>query len=584
MIKKWLIKKTDLEKQKILSDELSVSGITAQILLNRGIDTPGSAYEFLRPSLLNLKDPFLINGMRKSVSRIKKAIERKEQILIHGDYDVDGICATALLELVLKKMGAKVNHYIPDRIMEGFGISENAIKLAIKRKTKLFISVDCGITAKEQTKQLNSAGIDVIITDHHQPSGDLPDAFSILNPLQKGCRYPYKDLAGVGVAFKLASALCGVDSDCIYEHLDLVCLGTVSDVVPLTDENRILTKFGLEQVTNSKKKGLQALISVARLKGKEMSSHYVGYILGPRINAAGRLSSAETALQLLLTDNSQEADLLAETLDIENRNRQKLEQQTLTQALAKLEQTIDFKQDKIIVLQDEDWHSGVIGIVASRLVDRYHRPALIMTTKGKIAKGSGRSIKNFHLVEALDKCSHLLENFGGHRYAAGLTMHKSYLKDFRKLINEIAQSCLKAEDLIPTVEIDMEIGFKSLSDRFFKEMSQLAPFGLANPRPGFATKKLKIKRPPQTIGRDSIKMWVTDGDKVCEAIGFRMADNVPANITDEDIDLAYTCSLNTYKGVKSIQLQLKDIRLNVGAVSGREFSSRNYGAPTIKGE
>ncbi|UCH11886.1 MAG: single-stranded-DNA-specific exonuclease RecJ [Candidatus Omnitrophota bacterium] len=561
MTKKWLIKKTDLERQKILSNELSVSRITAQILLNRGIDTPGSAYEFLRPSLLDLRDPFLMNGMRKSVSRIKKAIERKEQILIHGDYDVDGICATTLLELVLKKMGAKVSHYIPDRIMEGFGISENAIKLAIKRKTKLFISVDCGITAKEQTKQLNSAGIDVIITDHHQPSGDLPDAFSILNPLQKCCRYPYKDLAGVGVAFKLASALCGVDSDCIYEHLDLVCLGTVSDVVPITDENRILTKFGLEQVTNTKKKGLQALISVARLKGKEMSSHYVGYILGPRINAAGRLSSAEKALQLLLTDNSQEADLLAETLDVENRNRQKLEQQTLTQALAKLEQTINFKQDRIIVLQDENWHSGVIGIVASRLVDRYHRPALIMTTKGKIVKGSGRSIKNFHLVEALDKCSHLLENFGGHCYAAGLTMHKGYLEDFRKLINEIAQSSLKAEDLIPTVEIDMEIGFKSLSDRFFKEMSQLAPFGLANHRPVFATKNLKIKSPQQIIGRDTIKMWVTDGDRTCEAIGFRMAGNAPANITDEDIDLAYTCSLNTYRGVKSIQLQLKDIQV-----------------------
>lgn len=562
MIKRWVIKKIDRTKQKILSDELSISSITAQILLNRGIATPHKAYEFLKPGLLNLKNPFLMKGMYKSVSRIKRAIREKEGIMIHGDYDVDGICATALLEITLKNMGAKVNHYIPDRIQEGYGINENAIKFAINRKTKLFISVDCGITAIKQIAQLNRAGIDVIVTDHHQPSDKLPGAFSVLNPLQKDCPYPYKDLAGVGVVFKLISALYGVDSDYIYEHLDLVCLGTVSDVVPLTGENRILVKNGLEQLTNSKKKGLQSLVSVARLKGKDMTSHYVGYILGPRINAAGRLRSAETALRLLLTDDLEEAHQLAESLDIENRNRQKLEQRTLTEALAKLERYTDFKQDRIIILQDENWHFGVIGIVASRLVDRFHRPALIITTKGKVAKGSGRSIKKFHLVEVLGECSHLLENFGGHRYAAGLTLRKKHLEDFRKLINQIAQKSLKAEDFIPTVDIDMEIGFKSLSDRLFKEMDELAPFGLGNPHPVFTTKNLKVKKPPQIIGRGTIKMWVTDGNRICEAIGFRMADIIPSDIMNEDIDLAYTCSLNTYKGVKSIQLQLKDMRVN----------------------
>jgi len=560
MIKKWLIKKQDPVKQKVLSDELSLSPITARLLLNRNIDTSQGANEFLRPSLLNLKDPFLMKGMPESVSRIKRAVERGEQIMIHGDYDVDGICATALLKIVLKNMGAKVSHYIPDRVEEGYGINENAIKAAVNRKTKLFISVDCGITAREQTRQLNSAGIDVIVTDHHQPAGDLPTAYSILDPLQKGCQYPYKDLSGVGVAFKLASALCGVGSDNIYEHLDLVCLGTVSDVVPLTGENRILVKNGLEQLTHSKKKGLQSLLSVAKLKGKNMTSYYVGYILGPRINAAGRLHSAETALKLLLTDNSQEAHLLAESLDMENRNRQRLEQETLTQALAKLDRYIDFKQDRIIVLQDENWHSGVIGIVASRIVDRFHRPTLIITTKGKIAKGSGRSIRNFHLVEALGECGHLLENFGGHRYAAGLTLQKSYLQDFRKLINQVAQNHLRAEDLIPTVDIDMEIELKALSNRIFKEMEELAPFGLGNPQPVFATRNLKIKRPPQIIGRDSIRMWVTDGRRVCEAVGFRMADIMPSDI-DENIDLAYTCRLNTYNGVGSILLQLKDMRV-----------------------
>lgn len=561
MIKKWVIKKTDPKRARPLSEELSVSCITAQVLLNRGIDNINKAHEFLKPSLLDLKDPFLMKGMKEAVSRIKKGVRAKENIMVHGDYDVDGICATALLLLCLKNMGATVSHYIPDRASEGYGINENAVKAAITGKIKLFISVDCGITAIKQTQELNSSGIDVIITDHHQPGDALPDAVSILDPLQKDCRYPYKDLSGVGVAFKLASGLYGVDSDYIYEHLDLACLGTVSDVVPITGENRILAKFGLEQLTNSKKRGLRSLISVAKLKGKDMTSHYVGYILGPRINAAGRLRSAEAALRLLLTDDLQEADLLAEGLDIENRNRQKLEQKTLTEALAKVERNVDFKQDKVIVLEDENWHSGVIGIVASRLVDRFYRPALVITTKGAVAKGSGRSIKNFHLVEALSECSHILENYGGHRYAAGLTLRKSHLEDFKKHINDVAGNCLTAEDFIPTIDIDMEIGFKSLSERLFKEMEGLAPFGVGNPRPVFATKKVRIKTLPQIIGKDTVKMWVTEGNKTCEAIGFRMADIMPSNITDENIELAYTCNLNTYKGVKSIQLQLKDMRV-----------------------
>jgi len=561
MIKKWIIKKPDLQAQKSLADELSISLITAQILANRGIDTFAKAHEFLKPGILGLKDPFLMKGMHKSVSRIKDAIDKAQVIMIHGDYDVDGICATALLEIALKKMGADVLHYIPVREQEGYGINENAIKFAKENKVKLFISVDCGITALKQTKALQGAGIDVIVTDHHQPKSELPQAFSILNPLQKGCEYPFKDLAGVGVVFKLVSALYGVDSDYIYQHLDLVCLGTVSDVVSLTGENRILVKNGLEQLTNSKKKGLQALVSVAKLSGKDMTSHYVGYILGPRINAAGRLHSADVALNLILTDDMQQAHLLAGQLDTENRNRQKLEQKTLTQALSKLEKYTNFKQDKVIVLQDNDWHQGVIGIVASRLVDRFHRPALVMTSKGELVKGSGRSIKNFHLVEALGECEHLLESFGGHRYAAGLSLHKNHLEDFRNLINQIAQDRLSAEDFIPTLKVDMEISLSDLSEKLFAEMDELAPFGMGNPRPVFVTRNIKVKNSPQIVGRDTVKMWVTDGNKVCEAIGFRMADNLPSDITGEDIELAYTCSLNTYKGVTSIKMQLKDMRV-----------------------
>lgn len=560
MIKKWVFKEQNQTLQKSLSDEIGISRIIAQILINRGIDTFSDIRDFLKPNILNLKDPFLMKGMNRCVCRIKKAINNKERIMIHGDYDADGICATALLEISLKNLGADVIHYIPDRVQDGYGISENAIKTAVKNKVKLFISADCGITAVKQTDELNKSAIDVIITDHHQPKDKLPAAYSILNPLQKDCKYPYKNLAGVGVAFKLISALYGVDSDYIYQHLDLVCLGTVSDVVTLTGENRILVKAGLECLTHSNKVGLQSLVSVVKLKGKDMTSHYVGFIIGPRINAAGRLRSAETALDLMLTDNSQQAHTLAQSMDAENRNRQKLEQRTLTEALAKLERDIDFKQDRIIFLQDDNWHLGVIGIVASRLVDRFHRPTLIITTKGEVAKGSGRSIKNFHLVEALGECSEVLDNFGGHRYAAGVTLQKNNLGDFRKLINQVAHDNLKAEDFIPTLHIDMEIGLESLSSKLFKEMDEMAPFGMGNPRPVFATKNIRVKTTPQIIGKGTIKTWITDGDKVCEAIGFRMADSIPSNIMNEDIELAYTCNLNRYKGVESIQLQLKDIR------------------------
>ncbi|MFH0731832.1 MAG: single-stranded-DNA-specific exonuclease RecJ [Candidatus Omnitrophota bacterium] len=561
MLKKWLIKEQNPKKQKVFSDELSLSQITSQILINRNIHAVKEALDFLKPSLLNLIDPFLMKDMRKAVSRIKKALEERQLIMIHGDYDVDGICATALLMIALKGLGAKVTHYIPDRVEEGYGINKNAIKLAISKKVKLFLSVDCGITASQQVRALNEAGIDAIITDHHQPSGELPKAHSILNPLQASCPYPYKNLAGVGVAFKLVTALYGEGADKIYEHLDLVSLGTISDVVPLTGENRILAKNGLIQLTHTKKKGLQALISVAKLKGKSMTAHYVGYILGPRINAAGRLQSADIALKLLLTDDAQEAQQLAQNLDAENRNRQKLEQTTLTQALAKIDRYVDFKEDRIIVLDDEGWHSGVIGIVASRIVDRFHRPTLIITTKGDhLAKGSGRSIRNFHLVEALGECGHLLQNFGGHQYAAGLTLRKSDLSDFRKLINQVAQGKIKTEDLIPTVDIDMEIDLSQLSDKIFKELDELMPFGIGNPKPVFATKNLSIKKQAQVVGKDTVKMWVTDGDKVCEAIGFRMADIMPQDL-ENSIDLAYTPCLNTYKGVTSIQLQLKDMRV-----------------------
>ncbi|NQT96020.1 MAG: single-stranded-DNA-specific exonuclease RecJ, partial [Candidatus Omnitrophica bacterium] len=544
MRKTWNIREHDKILQKELADKLSIPPIVAQLLINRNIDTSEKAQSFLHPSLLKLHDPSLMKGMDCATSRIKKAISKKEKILIYGDYDVDGISATALLSLVLTHMGAKVDHYIPNRIEEGYGLNKKATNTIIKKKIDLLITVDCGITAHSEIDALNSASIDTIITDHHHPSDKLPKAHIIINPLQKGCDYPDKNLSGVGVAFKLASCLIGKDDNWLYEQLDLVCLGTVADVVPLVGENRILVKNGLEELTHTKKIGIKALIETSYLKGKDITSHYVGYVLGPRINASGRLGSPELALRLLLTDNEQEAKDLAKRLEQENRNRQKTEETVLRQALARVERDINFKEERVIVLEDEAWHKGVLGIVASRLVDRFYRPTVMISMDDKEGKGSCRSIKNFHLFEVLGECSDLLKNYGGHSYAAGLTVHKNRLHDFKKRINSIAHERILTDDLIPTVNIDMEIPISSLSKKLLNDLDELSPFGIGNPKPVFSSRNISIKTTPQILRRGGVKMWVTDGKTTAEAIGFNVADSLPSDPLNQRIDLAYSCNLN----------------------------------------
>jgi len=560
MRKIWQIKQHGGSIQEELRKSLAISPIVAQLLVNRKITTKEEAQAFLHPSLLKLHDPFLMKGMEQAVSRVKKSIEKKQKILIYGDYDVDGISSTALLSVALEHIGADVDHYIPNRIEEGYGLNKNAVSHIKKKKIDLVITVDCGITGHTEIDLLNESSIDTIITDHHHPSEKLPNAHTILNPLQAGCEYPDKNLSGVGVAFKLASALVGAGNSWLYEHLDLVCLGTVADVVPLIGENRILVKNGLDQLTHTKKKGLKALIETSYLKGKDITSHYVGYILGPRINATGRLGSPELALRLLLTDNEEEATDLANRLHQENKNRQKTEESVLRAAMSRIDRDVNFKEERVIVLEDENWHKGVLGIVASRIVDRFYRPTVIISMDEKEGKGSCRSIKNFHLFEVLDECSELLENYGGHSYAAGLTVKKNRLGDFKKKINSIAHERILTDDLVPTVSVDMEIPISSLNNKLLSELDELSPFGLGNPKPMFASRNLTIKTPPQMLRRGGLKMWVTDGKTTAEAIGFNIADSLPSNPLQKQIDLAYSCSLNTYKGITSMQLQLKDLQ------------------------
>ncbi|TSA56566.1 single-stranded-DNA-specific exonuclease RecJ [bacterium] len=561
MRKTWQIKQQDLLVQRLLTEELSISPIMAQILINRSIRTPKEADFFLNPSLLNLHDPMLMKGMKESVSRIKQAIQKKEKILIYGDYDVDGISAAALLILTLKRLGTDVASYIPNRLDDGYGLNEKAVSIIHKKGIELLITVDCGITAISEIKSLRELGIGTIVTDHHRPDEKLPDADIILNPLQEGCPYPDKNLAGVGVAFKLAAGLLGKDDDWLYQQLDLVCLGTIADVVPLIGENRILVKNGLNELTHTKKQGLKALIEQTSLKGKDITSHYVGYILGPRINATGRLGSPYTSLNLLLTDDYDKAKELAKMLGVENKNRQKMEELVLKQAMAKVERDIDFKRHRVIVLEDESWHKGVIGIVASRLVDKFYRPTVIISIDGNEGRGSCRSIRNFNLFDALSDCSQYLKNYGGHSYAAGLTIQKNRLDDFRQTINDIANKRILPQDLIPCLNIDAEMPISALNQKLLKELDGLSPFGSGNPRPVFVSRNLKIRNIPQTLRRSTIKMWVTDGKVTAEAIGFNMADFMPSDPLNQKIDIAYTYDLNVYKGITSIKLQLKDLHV-----------------------
>ncbi len=558
MQKTWNIRPVDVVKQRLLSSELGISPVIAQIMLNRGISTVDAAESYLRSDLGDSCDSFRLKDMRPAVARIRQAIARKENIVVYGDYDVDGLTSCALLFEVLRKLGAAVTCYIPHRIDEGYGVNRDACVTIKNRNAGLMITVDCGIGSCDEVAYLSSQGIDTIITDHHQPrEGTLPAACAIINPRQTGCSYPYKELAGVGLAYKLAQALAGDTLD-ISEHLDLVALGTISDVAPLTGENRVLVKYGLEQLSQTKKTGLRALKEVAGISRRRLSASHVGFILGPRINATGRMGSAEKALQLLLCTDEAEALALAKTLDEENKQRQKEEGKTLKEALALMEHEINFSHHRSVVLHHDDWHPGVIGIVASRIAERFYRPTILISTKDGLGKGSGRSIRNFHLFDALAKCDHLLEGFGGHEKAAGLSIVRENLADFKKIFNEMAHAALQPEDLIPAIDIDMEITLSALSEKLINDLEQCAPFGMGNPQPVFASRELKLKGRPRSLKGNTLKLWVTDGQVTCEALGSKFGDLDLSGI-DQGVSIVYSPAMNDWQGISTIQLKLKDI-------------------------
>jgi len=543
--------------QETLSQELGISKILSQILFNRGIRSLLEAQKFLKTNLDQLLDPFLFKDMAVAVELIRKACRNKDKVMIFGDYDVDGITSVAVLKNTLSGLGLEAEYYLPHRVKEGYGLTRNIASVAIEKKIKLLITVDCGISSFEQVKELREAGIEVIITDHHEPSTDqLPSASAIINPKVKNSGYPFRDLAGVGVAYKLSQALA---KDNLAEELDLVCLGTIADVVGLVNENRVIAKFGLEQLSRTKRPGLQALIQSSRIKDKVISSTFVSYILAPRINASGRMDTSETSLKLLLSQDRLEADEIAASIESHNRQRQKIEAKILDEALALIDKEVNFKEHKIIVVAAEDWHHGVLGIVASKLADRFYRPTILISLGREMCKGSGRSIKNFHLFHALVECGEFLQGFGGHSHAVGLQIYQKNISDFRKKINQLASQQLKIEDLLPSLDIDMELKLEDISAELVRELSLLAPFGSGNPEPLFFTRGLQIKGQPQVLSRDTLKFWVSDGAITFAAIGFGMGSFRDSLISANSVDLVYNPQIDTWVGDDAVILGVKDI-------------------------
>ncbi|MCK5125911.1 MAG: single-stranded-DNA-specific exonuclease RecJ [candidate division Zixibacteria bacterium] len=550
--------------------ETDLPASIVKVLINRSINTPSKVKAFIDPQLENLADPFILKGVTAGVDRILEAFRRNDKILVYGDYDVDGITSTSLLFLILNRLGAQVDYYLPNRLTEGYGLSEGGILEAKKRGISLIITVDTGITAVEEVKFAKEQGIDVIITDHHEPGDSLPEAEAIINPKQPDCTYDLAELAGVGVAFKLAQALylkLGQDMSEIEEHLDLVALGTSADIVPLLGENRTLTKFGFRQIARTTKPGLKSLTFVSGLMGKEIGTGQVVFVLAPRINAIGRLGDAQQAVKLLTTRDEKIASEIARKLDSENKRRKSIDETTLREALAQMNETCDLENDKAIVLCSEGWHQGVIGIVASRLVEKYHLPTILIAIDKGVGKGSARSIPGFHLTEALKECEHTLERYGGHKYAAGLTILPEHVTEFRTLMLEVSRNKLTENDLVPKMRIDGEIEIDNIDNEFLDTLETFAPFGPMNMRPIFLTRNLEVVGHPYLVGKNHLKMKVRKGDKVFDVIGFGFGDMVrPLSMRAGTIDMAYVVEYNHWNGVTRIQLRVKDIKFDAGHI------------------
>jgi single-stranded-DNA-specific exonuclease len=558
MVKQWNIRSQDLQLQKVISDALCIHPIVAQLLINRKIVSIEQARMFLFADMPSLHNPFLLADMDLAVARIEQARKNSEKVLIYGDYDVDGVTSSALLRRLLDHLGLQSTNYIPHRMDEGYGLNADIAQFAKSQGINLLITVDCGINAFGPIESINAAGIDVIVIDHHEPDGSkLPAALAVIDPKRPDCLYPFKNLSAVGLVAKLMQAILGHIPP---EDLDLVALGTVADVVPLQGENRIFVKNGLPWIERTQKPGLKALLEVSKIAGKKMKPYYIGFILGPRLNAAGRMDSAAVSLDLLLSENPADAYALACSLEEHNLSRQKMQNEVVEEALAMIEADDILKAQDIIVVHKQGWHKGVLGIVASRIVDKYYRPTVVISVEDGVGTGSARSIDGFHLHEALSSCSGFLENFGGHKRAAGLRLKHDNIEVFRQAINEFARQSLLQTVFVPSLEIDCEIPLNAIDLDLMKIIHSMEPHGEANPPPVFCSRGLKVKSPPSVLGRDTIKFWVSDGVKSLSAVGFGMGSYKDMIKVGGQVDLVYSLGIDDWNKPPVVQLMLKDIK------------------------
>lgn len=566
---RWVYAKPEREETATeLQQQLGVPPKVAHLLSLRGIDTFEKARSFFRPDLNQVHDPFLMKDMGKATNRLAKAIRDSQKILVYGDYDVDGTTATSILYIFLKEFGVDVDFYIPHRFKEGYGINIEGIQYAEQIGADLIISVDCGITAVEETKHAKERGIDLIICDHHNVGDRIPDAVAVLDPKRRDCNYPFDGLSGAGVGFKLVQGTItklGLDATLAYKFLDLVAISIASDIVPIEDENRILMREGLRKINTEPRLGIKALMDLINLKVGAISTSSIVFSVGPRINAAGRMGDASKAVRLLIAETSSEAKSRAHELEGINIARRDKDTQTMEEAKAMVDKQFNLDDISSMVLHQEDWHLGVIGIVASRLVDTYGRPTIMLSTVDDKIKGSARSIKGFNIYDAFKECEDLLEQFGGHEFAAGLTIREENLEEFRQRIDEIASKNLTEQDFNPELQIDCDLNLGDVNMKFWKLLSQFEPYGPGNLQPVFVSRGVRVVGVPSIVGSGHLKLRVAqNGSGKFDAIGFNMHEYLPMvrNGDAHNLDIAYSLEENYWNGRCTLQIRLRDIQLN----------------------
>ena len=592
--KKWILKSTDTSESLSVAENIAAAlglhPIVARLLYSRGYETPEAAKRFICMEHEMLSNPFLMKDMEAGIQRLHEAIENGEKITVYGDYDVDGVTAVCTLYLYLKEKGAKVEYYIPNRACEGYGVSEGAINSIAEAGTKLIITVDTGITAIDEVLYAKNLGVDFVITDHHECRAELPDAVAVINPHRPDCPYPFKELAGVGVVFKFILAyeeryekVSGLEAGrrLFEKYSDIVAIGTIADVMPIKDENRLIVSYGLKMLEETERPGIIALIRASlskpessrqdkRKKRTKITSSFIGYTLAPRINAAGRIKSAEMAVELFLSEDMDKASVIAEKLCDANKERQLEENKIIEEAYKKIS-AIDVEKYPVLVLDADDWHHGVIGIVSSRITEKFSRPSILVSFKkteaesdaeGEVGKGSGRSIKGLNLVDALVHCSEYLVKFGGHELAAGLSVERDKLKAFRDKINEYARENLSEEDMIPTLEADAEIDFTDISLRFAEELQILEPYGVGNPTPAFVLNNVYVSEITPVSDGKHTRFVFTDGNSYVSAMYFTTSPKQTGVFAGDKVDVLFTVDINEWMGRRSVQLIVKDVKLS----------------------